>query len=132
MKKLMLFTGLIFLLVGLSAADTKKDDSVVYRNLPIYKVYVHPEAYVIMYQDAGIELGQTTVPVEWFAAGNGKGVLRTLPGTFAPYMLLQYTDGTFTKIILNMPQDRTNVAWGIMNGTVDTETGSKTDTLVLE
>ncbi len=134
MKKLIISVALLALLaVGAFSQVGPDDKSVTYRNIQIYKVYEHPDAYIVMYYEDGLELGQVTIPTEWFASGNVKGDLRTFTySDFSPYMMLQYVDGTFTKVILNMPNDRNNMSWGVISGTADTEVGSQTDTLILE
>lgn len=133
MKKVALLAALLVLFtVGAFAQEGVDDGSVVYRTIQLYKVYDHPDAYVAMYHTTGIDLGQVTLPTDWFKIGSDKGIFRALPGDFSPYMLLQYTDGVFTKVVLTMPENRSNVAWGRMASTVDTEAGSQADTLILE
>ncbi len=133
MKKLIISVLLVLLTVSVFAQVGPEDKSVEYENLQVYKVYAHPDAYVVMYYTKGVELGQVTLPTEWFRPGNEKGVLRTLETTdFTPYILLQYREGTFSKVILTMPNDRENVSWGIIDKGVDVDAGGLGDTLVLE
>ena len=134
MKKTAICTTLFVLLTAaLFATDTKGvDNSVVYRKLQVYKVYEHSDAYVVMYYTDGIELGQVTLPTEWFKSGQGKGVLNMLPKNFAPYLVLQYTDGTFTRAVLNMPKNKGSSVWQHLKPTVDVSASKQKDTLTLE
>ncbi len=134
MKKLIMSVAVLTLLVVGAFAQVGPDDkSVEYRNVQVYKVYEHPDAYVVMYYTKGVELGQVTLPTEWFKTGSDKGVLRTLETTdFTPYLLLQYTDGAFSKVIMTMPNDRNNVSWGTMDKGLDVDAGGLGDTLILE
>ncbi len=134
MKKLIISVALLTLLIaGAFAQVGPEDTSVEYQNLQVYKVYEHPDAFVVMYYTKGVELGQVTLPTEWFRPGNDKGVLRTLETTdFTPYILLQYTEGSFSKVILTMPNDRENTSWGLIDKGLDVEAGGLGDTLVLE
>ena len=109
MKKTAICTTLFVLLTAaLFAADTKGvDNSVVYRKLQVYKVYEHSDAYVVMYYTDGIELGQVTLPTEWFKSGQGKGVL-------------------------NMPKNKGSSVWQHLKPTVDVSASKQKDTLTLE
>jgi len=132
MKKTILLTAVFLVCAALLFGAEGSDNSIVYRNIKVYKVYAHPDAYIIMYYTNSMDLGQVTVPTEWFKAGSGKGVLNTYKTPVTPYMTLQYTDGAFTKIILNMPLRRTDIAWETMNQTADTSAAKQKDTLKLE
>ncbi len=134
MKKLIISVTLLLLLTAAAFAQVGPEDkSVTYETVQIYKVYEHPDAYVVMYYTKGVELGQVTLPTEWFRPGNEKGVIRVLETSdFAPYLLLQYTEGTFSKVILTMPADKNNVSWGTMDKAVDVDSGGMGDTLILE
>ncbi len=134
MKKLIITVALLVLLTCGAFAQVGPDDkSVRYETVQVYKVYDHPDAYVVMYYTKGIELGQVTLPTDWFRPGNEKGVLRTLDTSdFTPYLLLQYTDGAFSKVIMTMPADRENVSWGVIDDGLDVNAGGLGDTLVLE
>lgn len=118
--------------VGVYAQNTVDDGTIQYRNMPVYKVYEHADAYIVMYYTTGVNLGQVTIPTEWFRQGSKKAVLRTLSGDFTPYMLLQYVDGVFSKVVLTMPANKTDSAWGVMDRGTDVVAGSQRDTLVLE
>ena len=134
MKKL-LMTMALFMLVSVIFANTPDNGEVKYQNYQVYKVYAHPDAYVVMYYTKGVELGQATIPAEWFQPTNGekKGVLRLVEKTdFMPYFTVQTTDGTVTKVIMTMSSDRSHISWGIMDGSVDLSTEGQGNTLNLE
>lgn len=132
MKKAILLAAVFIVFAASLFGAEGIDNSVVYRNIKVYKVYSHPDAYIIMYYTDSMDLGQVTVPTEWFKSGSGKGVLNTYTRPVTPYMTLQYTDGAFTKIVLNMPLDKHDMVWETMNQTADTEAAKQKDTLKLE
>lgn len=133
MKKIVLLTMLFILLTAkIFAQDTTDNNNVSYQNIQIYMVYQHPDSYVIMYYEDAMGLGQLTIPIEWFKPETDKAILRTMSGNFTPYMVLQYTGGVFSKVIVTMPANRNNPAWGLMPESVDSEAGSQADTLILE
>ncbi len=134
MKKLIITVSLLVLLTfGAFAQIGPEDKSVTYDSYQVYKVYEHPDAYVVMYYTKGVELGQVTLPTDWFRTGNEKGVLRTLETTdFTPYILIQKRDGAFSKVIITMPNDRNNTSWGLIDKGIDVDAGGLGDTLILE
>lgn len=132
MKKTILLTAVFLVCAALLFGAEGSDNSVVYRNIKVYKVYAHPDAYIIMYYTNSMDLGQVTVPTEWFKSGSGKGVLNSYQTSVTPYMTLQYKDGAFTKIVLNMPLLRTDMVWETMNQTDNIEAAKQKDTLKLE
>lgn len=132
MKKAILLAAVFLVCAVLLFGAEGVDNSVVYRNIKVYKVYEHPEAYIIMYYTNSMDLGQVTVPTDWFKSGSGKGVLNTYQTSVTPYMTLQYTDGAFTKIVLNMPLNKTDLAWETLPQTADIGASKQKDTLKLE
>lgn len=131
MKKITVLTAaFVFFTAALFAAD----GTVGYRNLKIHKVYEHPEAFIILYYSDSMDMGQVTVPSQWFkfSAGDGKGILNTYTNSVTPYMTLQYKDGVFTKMVLNMPLDRNSIFWEPINQSSDVEAAKQKDTLKLE
>ena len=132
MKKATLLAVFFTVCAAVLFAADGIDDSVKYRNLKVYKVYDHPEAYVVMYYTDGIDLGQVTLPKAWFKSGNGKGILNTFKRDFTPYMTLQYKEGTFSKVVLNMPAMTNTLVWEQLNQTADIGAAKQKDTLKLE
>ncbi len=132
MKKATLLAVLFTVCAAVLFAADGIDNSVTYRNIKVYKVYAHPDAYVVMYYTNGIDLGQVTLPTEWFKSGNGKGILNTFRRDFAPYMTLQYKEGTFSKVVLNMPAMTNTLVWEQLNQTADIGVAKQKDTLKLE
>ncbi len=126
--------ALLLLVSGVFANSPADDSTVEYQNYQIYKTYAHPDAYVVMYYTKGLELGQVTIPAEWFKPAAGrKGVLRLVESTdFTPYFTVQTTDGAVTKVIITMTSDRAHTSWGVMNGSVDLSTEGQGNTLYLE
>ena len=132
MKKATLLAVFFTVCAAVLFAADGIDDSVKYRNIKVYKVYAHPDAYVVMYYTNGIDLGQVTLPKEWFKSGNGKGVLNTFPRDFTPYMTLQYKDGAFTKVVLNMPALTNTLVWEQLNQAANIGAAKQKNTLKLE
>ncbi|MGI5174177.1 hypothetical protein H0R92_11345 [Treponema sp. OMZ 840] len=132
MKKAILLAAVFMVFAASLFGAEGVDNSVTYRNIKVYKVYAHPEAYVVMYYTNGMDLGQVTLPTKWFKSGAGKGILNTFNAEFTPYMTLQYKEGTFTKVVLNMPSMSNGLVWEHLNQTVDISAGKQKDTLTLE
>lgn len=132
MKKLILTVVLLTVVAfGAFAAD---DGTVEYENFQVYKTYAHPDAYVVMYYTKGIELGQVTIPADWFKpAADRKGVLRLVESTdFTPYFTVQKINGTVTKVILTMTSDRSHSSWGILDKSIDIAGEGQGNTMYLE
>ena len=134
MKKILIIMALLMLTCGVFADTPADDGEIKYQNYQIYKVYAHPEAYVVMYYTKGIELGQVTIPAEWFKpSADRKGVLRLEKTTdFTPYFTVQTTGETVTKVILTMTSDRGHTSWGVMAAGVDLSSEGKGNTLYLD
>ncbi len=134
MKKLIITVALLMVISFAAFAQTSVDeDTVEYQNYQVYKVYAHPDAYVVMYYTKGVELGQVTIPAEWFKPTNRKAILRLVESTnFTPYFTIQTSNGSVTKVILTMTQDRNHTSWGVMDKSIDVMNEGQGNTLYLD
>ena len=121
MKKILIIMALLMLTCGVFADSLSDDDGITYDNYLIYKTYAHPDAYVVMYYTKGVDLGQVTIPAEWFKPSvDRKGTLRLIDRKiFTPYLIVQKKDDTVTQVILTMPSDRGDASWGVMAAGID-------------
>jgi hypothetical protein len=86
-----------------------------YVNVPLEKVYIGREGYVVMYRKGVNNLAKAYIPYEWFNAAAGKGELVTLPrGTNWPSLTIFYKSGEFSHIRLYIHRERGHTSWGIV------------------
>ncbi|MCM1321978.1 MAG: hypothetical protein NC041_08375 [Bacteroides sp.] len=121
MKKLFIAVIICVCMMYSAAAQEQSEEksSATYVNVPVYKVFDHKDAYVVMYAK-GSNVGQTYLPKEWFQqSGHKKGSVRALAKNISQYMTIVYKDGEFFRVILNMPVSRHDSAWGVYPANVD-------------
>ena len=133
MKKLIL----IFLvaLIGFCAFahDFENESDLFYINVPIIRVYDHIDAYIVHYQKGNMDVGQAFVPKEWFKTSEvNKSRVRPLAKGVQPYMTVIYSEGTFQKVFINMPENRRHSAWKILSHNIDVASRMNTETLEIE
>lgn len=113
-----LFTATAFE-AGKSASDYKyqfQESALYYKNVTVYKVLDHKDAYVVLYAKPQSQIGKVTIPKKWYSTnGNtpSKLSLRPLPKGMAPWMTVLTKDGNFDHVILTMPVSRAHAAWGV-------------------
>lgn len=107
--------------------------SLTYQNVRIYKIYDQKDAYVVLYEKQGIDIGTAVLPKKWFSNEEGARKLnfRNLPKGLSPYMTVIKQDGEFLKVRVTVPNNRFNPIWSIYprGKTVD---GTDADTLSIE
>ena len=120
MKKFCLIAILLLVCVSFAFTEKKFDPGTTsYVNVPILKIYDHPEYYIITYRKNGLDLGQTSVPKEWFRQGSPerKGKFRSIIGNVNPYITLWFSNGEFFSIYVNVSSNRADNVWGVAYGT---------------
>ncbi len=134
MKKTVL-SVLIFLALTVSVfaqetqADKNNTSSLSYRNVTVHKVLDHNDAYIVLYAKNSIGVGQVIIPKTWSKENPRKLQFRALPKGLSPFMSVVYKDGTFHKVILTMPVERTSNSWGVASATANIQNGLNTETL---
>ncbi len=132
MKKLIIILLVSLLCFGLYAQESEQQD-LFYINVPIVRVYDHIDAYVVHYLKGNMDVGQVFVPKTWFNTQEvNKSRLRPLAKGVEPYMTVIYESGTFQKVYINMPINRSHSAWKILSHNVDVASKMNTETLEIE
>ena len=105
--------------------------NITYQNVNVYKVLDGPDAYVVLYEQHGVKVGQAVIPKAWTKGVPKKLFFREMPKGLNPYMTIIQQNGEFLKVWLTIPSDRNNSIWGVVeNGT--TLEGSDATSLKLE
>ncbi|MBR1536090.1 MAG: hypothetical protein IJ630_04050 [Treponema sp.] len=139
MKKLFILSALICVGVLFSASAKEKADykyeyqeaTVSYRNVQIYKILDHNDAYIVMYAKGHRDVGTVTIPKKWYTSSmrsDSKLTFRPLPKGMNPYMTVLNRDGSFERVILTLPVSRASAIWGVADSTVKIDDADK-DTL---
>ena len=139
MKKLLVLATMILAGVLFSASAKEKADykyefqeaAVSYRNVQIYKVLDHKDAFIVMYAKGHRNVGTVTLPKKWYSSASRadtKLSMRPLPRGMNPYMTVIYRDGEFERVLLTLPVSRATSIWGVADSTVKIDDADK-DTL---
>lgn len=139
MKRLSLILLLLITVLSSSFAQDSiiKDEyktDLTYVNLPIYRIYDQRQAYIVMYQKNGNEIGQTILPKVWFKKNTEeprKGIVRTLPKLLTPYLTVMYKGGEFYRVLINAPLSRNHSVWSVINKEIN-EDSINTETIQIE
>ncbi len=120
MKKICFIAILFALCVSFAFTQvTFESGDTSYVNVPILKIYDHPDYYIVTYRQNGLGVNQTSIPKDWFKQGspNKKGMLRNLTGNVNPYITIWFRSGEFTYIYINVSSNRSDDVWGVAYGT---------------
>lgn len=139
MKKLfvlsaVLCAGILFSASAKEKADYKyefQEAAVSYRNVQVYKVLDHKDAYIVMYAKGHRDVGTVTIPKKWYSSSirpDAKLGFRPLPRGMYPYMTVISRDGSFERVLLTLPTTRNSPIWGVADSTVKISDADK-DTL---
>ncbi len=103
-----------------------------YFNVPVFKVYDQKDAYVVMYQKQGLDVGKTVIPKQWARDKDHKKLtFRARAKGLSSYMTVFYKGGEFYKVVLTVSPDRTDPVWGVISNSVKIS-GTDADTLEIE
>ncbi|MCR4940300.1 MAG: hypothetical protein K5930_09385 [Treponemataceae bacterium] len=120
MKKICFITILLMICVSFAFTQVKYEGGLTsYVNVPILKIYDHPNYYIVTYRQNGLGIGQTSIPKEWFKQGSPekKGLFRNIKGDLNPYLTLWFHNGEFDQIYINCSMNRSDDVWGVAYGT---------------
>ena len=114
---------LIFSVPALYAQDlaTNKESEYYYISIPIEKIYVHRDGYVVLYQK-GFSLVRTFIPMEWFENPTGRADLVQLgTGSSWPHFSVYYKNGAFSHVRLYVRKSFGHETWGTLpfNANID-------------
>ena len=138
MKKFGLISVILFALTlsAISAVETEykyefQESKLSYHNVTVYKVLDQKEAYIVMYAKGHRDVGSVTIPKKWYNENPAKLSFRVLPKGMSPYMTVIKKEGSFDRVILTMPVDRANSAWGVADTGATVDDADK-DTLEIQ
>lgn len=102
-----------------------------YRNVNVYRIYEHRDAYIVLYEQQGVKIGKAFLPKSWFDTEGKeprKLEFRNKPKGLPSYMTVLYKDGEFYKVILTLTRDHRDPVWGLVPHSTDLS-GMNTETL---
>ena len=102
-----------------------KESKISYHNVTVYKVLDHKQAYIVMYAKGHRDVGNITIPKKWYNEKPSKLSFRALPKGMTPFMTVIKKEGSFDRVILTMPTDKSNLAWGVADSSVTVEDADK-------
>lgn len=85
-----------------------------YKSAVIYRILETKDAYVVKYAKAGLAIGQVVVPKQWLKDRPCQLNVRFLPRQLTPYITVIKKDGSFYKVVLNIPEDKNDHIWGVL------------------
>jgi hypothetical protein len=125
-----LFSG-VLLLVGISVSAQAQSSpppsnpqgyptEAYVKNIPFFKILVHPLGYKILYWKSDMSIGAMYVPLTWFHGG----VLSKATITYGndpqrPYVSIGWVDGKFDHITINAEEDMMGPTWGQLDPTLN-------------
>ena len=128
MKKLFILSVLLCVGVLFSAAAKEKADykyefqesTVTYHNVQVYKILDHKDAFIVMYAKGHRDVGTVTLPKKWYssaARSDTKLSFRALPKGMNSYMTVINRNGSFERVLLTLPVNRSAPVWGVADST---------------
>lgn len=107
--------------------------TISYQNVRIFKIYDQKDAYVVLYEKQGIDIGTAVLPKKWFKNEDGARKLnfRTMPKGLSPYMTVISQNGEFLKVWITAPTNRFNSLWAIAPSGIQID-GTDADSLTLD
>ncbi len=137
-----LFGGIVFNAAAQESADSKSnktertyknefnESEISYRNVTVYKVLDHKDAYIVMYAKGHREVGNVAIPKKWYKESPRKLGFRKLSVGMTPYMTVFYRNGNFDQVVLTMPVSRADSAWGVADSNVQVDASKDTFDIV--
>jgi hypothetical protein len=116
MKKLIIVLILMALVLPVFAQnDSGADAQMYYINVPVEKVYLSHEGYVIQYRKGVNQIATTGIPYEWFTNAAGKAEVLFLPsGRGWPSISVFYREGEFSYLKLYVHRWKNHPTWSIV------------------
>lgn len=115
----LILVGILFSAAAKDTADYKypyQESEVTYRNVLVYKVLDHKDAYIVMYAKGHRDVATVTIPKKWYSSAinvNTKLSFRALPKGMDPYMTVISRNGSFERVLLTLPTSRAASVWGV-------------------
>ena len=135
MKKLMFALIIITLAIPVFAQyNSGSGGDMYYINVPVEKVYLSYEGYLIQYRSGANTLSTIGIPYSWFTDAAGYAELfKTPPGKDWPSMSVFYNNGEFSHVRLYVHRWRAHISWSVVPMGVDVSGHFKDpETFILE
>lgn len=91
-----------------------------YQNFVVSRIYDSSDAYIVLYEKAGYEVGKVAIPKSWAYQGTTveahkthKLFFRNRIKTLAPMMTVYYKNGEFYKVILTVSNNKGDGTWAV-------------------
>ena len=116
MKKLIFVLIIMALVLPVFAQGNSRDESQMYYiNIPVEKIYLSYEGYVVQYRKGINSIGTVGIPYEWFTEAASRAELMKLPpGKDWPSMSIFYREGEFSHVRLYIHRSRAHITWGVV------------------
>ncbi len=131
MKKIILSLAVIFMTAGglFVSAQTQEQDNVrqtdqtetseedldlYYINLPIVKIFTHPEGYYILYRSSNLKIGKLYIPWEWMDYRDQRAVYDTVGTGVNPYISYVINNGSFYQLRIKASANLFHPTWGVI------------------
>jgi len=121
MKKLMFVLIIAALAIPAFAQySSGSGGDMYYINVPVERVYLAYEGYLIQYRNGANTLGTIGIPYEWFTDSASRAeIMKTPPGRDWPSMSVFYKDGEFSHVRLYVHRTRSHITWSVVPMGVD-------------
>ncbi len=99
-----------------------------YQNFVVSRIYDSSDAYTVLYEKSGYEIGKVSIPKSWAHQGltveehkNHKLFFRNKVKTLDNMMTIYYRNGEFYKVILTVPTSKADPVWAVAPNGYDPE-----------
>jgi hypothetical protein len=116
MKKLIIVLILLAHVLPVFAQNNSGSDSQMYYiNIPVEKVFLSHEGYVVQYRKGISQIATIGIPYEWFKNAASKAEVLLLPsGRDWPSMSVFYKEGEFSNVKLYVHRWKDHPTWSIV------------------
>jgi hypothetical protein len=118
---------------SLYAQELDDESEYYYVSVPIEKIYMHREGYIVLYRVGTHRFASAYIPIEWFADPTGKAdLITTGSGSLWPNMTVYYRSGVFSHVRLTVRRDIGHETWMIASQYMDVGDRFKVNEINLE
>ncbi|HTP59583.1 MAG TPA: hypothetical protein VMM82_11740 [Spirochaetia bacterium] len=90
------------------------------KNIPFFKILVHPLGYKIFFWKSDMSIGTMYVPLAWFHGGVvAKAAITYGASPDRPYVSISWVDGVFDHLTINAQEDMMGPTWGQLDPTLN-------------
>lgn len=128
LKKKIIILAIMVTVAGIASAFELS--SLYVKTVYVSKVYTYEQGYKVMYVKQNLDIGTAYIPLKWVK--EKKAII--VPGNdpLYPYMSIYWKEGQFYRVILYIPDDPRNPAWGFVSKTDQEAEKFNIDTLEME